>query len=373
MISSVAAIPRVHRIAKTYALNYNVMILEWDRESTSPKYEYRAGVEIHRFLFKATYGLKLIFKLPIWAMYLIIFCLTNKFDVLIPQNLDNLMPVWGIAKLKNVKIIYDIADFYSDAYIPKRATILRQIVAVTERFLIKRVDATIIADDSRFVQLGNVDRKNVIVVYNTPYDDYESLSQNAIFNNSGISEFINGNFVIFYGGMIASDRGLNQLVDAVNGIPDIRLVVAGYGPTQHEFEHYIKDKTNILYLGKVEYVKILELTYLSNCVAILYNPTLLPNFIYSSPNKMFEAMMCGKPIIAIKGTSMAQILIEENCGLVINSINVDELRLALFKLKSNPTLAINLGSNARNAYKYKYNWTIMENRLSNVIKLLLLC
>jgi glycosyltransferase involved in cell wall biosynthesis len=371
MISSVAAIPRVHRIANTYALKYNVMILEWDRESTLSKYEYRDRVEIHRFVFKASYGLKLIFKLPIWTMYLIIFCLTNKFDVIIPQNLDNLMPIWGIAKLKNVKIIYDIADFYSDAYIPKRAIILRQIVAITERFLIKRVNATIIADDSRFVQLSNVDRKNVIVVYNTPYDGYESLSQNAIFNDSSISEFINGNFVIFYGGIIASDRGLTQLVDAVNGIPDVRLVVAGYGPMQHEFERYIIDKTNILYLGKVEYVKILELTYLSNCVVILYDPTILPNFIYSSPNKLFEAMMCAKPIIAIKGTSMAQILIEENCGLVINSTNVDELRLAIFKLKNNPTLAINLGKNARNAYKYKYNWVIMENRLSNVIKLLI--
>jgi glycosyltransferase involved in cell wall biosynthesis len=156
-------------------------------------------------------------------------------------------------------------------------------------------------------------------------------------------------------------------VDAVDGIPDMRLVVAGHSPMQDEFEHYIKDKTNILYLGKVEHVKILELTYLSNCVVILYDP-IIPNFAYASPNKMFDAMMCGKPIIAIKGTHMAQILIEENCGLVIDSKNVDELRLAIARLKNNSTLAIKLGNNAKNAYKYKYNWAIMENRLSNIIK-----
>jgi glycosyltransferase involved in cell wall biosynthesis len=370
MISTIAGIPRVHRIANTYASKYNVTILEWDRESRLPKYEYRDGVEIRRFVLKAPYGLKLIFKLPIWIMYLIFFCLTNKFDIIIPQNLDNLIHIWGIAKLKKAKIIYDLADFYSDAYIPNRARILRQIVAITERFLIKRVDTTIIADDSRFQQLGNVDRKNVVVVYNTPYDSYESLSQNDVLGNSGISEFINGNFVIFYGGGIASDRGLIQLVDAVNEISDIRLIVAGYGAMQHEFERYIKDKTNILYLGKVEHAEILELTYLSNCIVILYDPNILPNFVYASPNKMFEAMMCGKPIIAIKGTYMAQKLKEENCGLVIDSNNVDELRLAISKLKNNPTLAIKLGNNARNAYKYKYNWDIMENRLSNIIKLL---
>jgi hypothetical protein len=155
MISTIAGIPRVHRIANTYALKYNVMILEWDRESRLPKYEHRGGVEIHRFTLKAPYELKLIFKLPIWIMYLIIFCLRNKFDVIIPQNLDNLIPIWGIAKLKNVKIIYDIADFYSDAYIPNRVRILRQIVAATERFLIKRVDATIIVNESISEQIGS--------------------------------------------------------------------------------------------------------------------------------------------------------------------------------------------------------------------------
>jgi glycosyltransferase involved in cell wall biosynthesis len=307
--------------------------------------------------------------LPIWTMYLIIFCLTNKFDVIVPQNLDTLMPIWGIAKLKKVKIIHNIADFYSDTYIPKRALILRQIVAITERFLIRRVDATLIADDSRFEQLGNVDRKNIIVVYNTPHDIYESLSQNAIFNDNNISEFINGNFVIFFGGMIIPYRGLNQLVDAVSEIPDVRLVVAGYGYMQHAFENYIKDKTNILYLGKAEHIKILELTYLSNCIPILYDP-IIPNHVYASPGKMFEAMMCGKPIIATKGTRMSQILIEENCGLVIDSKNVDELKLAIFTLKNNPTLAIKLGNNARNAYKYKYDWSLMENRLLTLVNTL---
>ena len=74
------------------------------------------------------------------------------------------------------------------------------------------------------------------------------------------------------------------------------------------------------------------------------------------------------PIIAIKGTCMAQILIEENCGLVINSKNVDDHRLAISKLKNNPILAINLENNTRNTYKYKYDWDIIENRLSNIIK-----
>jgi hypothetical protein len=45
------------------------------------------------------------------------------------------------------------------------------------------------------------------------------------------------------------------------------------------------------------------------------------------PVKMFEAMMCEKPIITIKRTRMQ--IDRRNCGLVIDSKNVDDLRLAI--------------------------------------------
>jgi hypothetical protein len=60
---------------------------------------------------------------------LIIFCLRNNYNIIIPENLDTLIPTWAIAKLKRGKIVYDIADFYSDAFIPVRMRIIRRIVA----------------------------------------------------------------------------------------------------------------------------------------------------------------------------------------------------------------------------------------------------
>ena len=38
----------------------------------------------------------------------------------------------------------------------------------------------------------------------------------------------------------------------------------------------------------------------------------------------------------------------------------DELRLAISRLNNNLTLVIKLGNNARNAYKFKYDWSLME-------------
>jgi len=73
-------------------------------------------------------------------------------------------------------------------------------------------------------------------------------------------------------------------------------------------------------------------------------------------------MMCGKPIIVNEGTSMANIVARENCGLLIKYNDVRALKNAIVLLRDNPKNTVILGENARAAY-FKYSWDIMEKRL----------
>lgn len=305
-------------------------------------------------------------KMPFWMIYLAFFCLTHRYDVIVPENLDTLMPTWVVAKLCRKKIIYDVADFYADGYIPGKLGVLRRLVANLEIFLIKRVDAVIIPNDSVKHQIGNVDGRKVFVIYNTPEDIYENLCRTAGYDNA-VSEFADNNFIIFYGGGIFSDRGLHELVQAIDGINDTRLLIAGFGAAEKELKEIIKDRSNVLFLGRLDHAKILELTYLSNCIVILYDP-LNPNIIHASPNKLFEAMMCGKPIIAIKGTFMAEVVKQEKCGLLIDSKDAEKLRITIDTLRENPAFAAELGNNGRKAYNAKYNWSIMERTLLTLLE-----
>ena len=63
-----------------------------------------------------------------------------------------------------------------------------------------------------------------------------------------------------------------------------------------------------------------------------------------------------KPSTAIK-------VLEENCGLVVDANNVEEIKEAILKLRDNPKLCAELGANARRAYEERYSWEIMEQRL----------
>ncbi len=81
--------------------------------------------------------------------------------------------------------------------------------------------------------------------------------------------------------------------------------------------------------------------------------------------------MCGKPILVNQGTSTAQKVREENCGIVVDAHNVAEVRTAIEKLRDNPDLCRQFGLNARKAYVEKYNWAIMEKRLLKLYQELL--
>ena len=74
-------------------------------------------------------------------------------------------------------------------------------------------------------------------------------------------------------------------------------------------------------------------------------------------------MMCTKPIIVSDGSSMAEIVRKEQCGLIIPYNDSKSLQNAILLLKENLQLRENLGANGRSAYERSYGWHIMEGRL----------
>ena len=165
--------------------------------------------------------------------------------------------------------------------------------------------------------------------------------------------------------MLARDRGLDTLIKAVWGLVDVELIIAGFGELNNVFSKINKWKNNIRFLGRVAYNDVLKLTASSDCIVALYDPR-IPNNVFASPNKLFEAMMCAKPIIVNHGTNAASIVLKEKCGLVVSYGDYKDLRNAIMKLKADPLLKEELGKNGRHAYEQKYSWKLMEAKLLRI-------
>jgi glycosyltransferase involved in cell wall biosynthesis len=86
------------------------------------------------------------------------------------------------------------------------------------------------------------------------------------------------------------------------------------------------------------------------------------------PSKIFGIMAAGIPVLAIapKDSEIAQIVLESECGLVVEPGDVDSLLSSIKLLKADPELRVKMGKNARFAFEKKYT---VESGVRNYLKL----
>jgi glycosyltransferase involved in cell wall biosynthesis len=91
----------------------------------------------------------------------------------------------------------------------------------------------------------------------------------------------------------------------------------------------------------------------------MYDMAYLNNVI-GMPNKIFEAMACGKPVIVSKHSMAANTVAKHNCGISVEYGDKEETYMAMKRL-TDPILRDEIGNNGRIAYQLLYSWRAQEN------------
>ena len=344
--------PRIAKEATSLTrAGYDVHAILWDRERAFPREETRDGIRIHRVSLRAPEGRpSLVLRIPGWWTRLVLRILRLRPDVVHAVDFDTVIPAYLAARIRGARLVYDVFDFYADmvtAPIPPR---VRQLLAGGERRMLARADAVIVPDLRRSEQFGGARPKRLVEIMNVPED--RGLPRTT--------EDPDG-FVVFYGGMIAKDRGLKDLVAACEDV-GAKLIVAGHGPDEAELLGGIESSHAAAYLGTISYPEVLEQTAACQAVAALYDPS-IPNNKFAAPNKLFEAMMFAKPVLTSEGTLAADIVREVGCGIVVRYGDRTALNRALETLMLAPEEAKAMGTRGREAFESRYNWKAMEPRL----------
>ncbi len=145
--------------------------------------------------------------------------------------------------------------------------------------------------------------------------------------------FPKDSFIVAFCGRFNHRKGVMRLNQALKEIdnPDIKLLLIG---SLVENEKQIPDYSNIIFMGKVEHSYIAE--YL-NCADIYVLPTLAEG----CSNSIVEAMSCGLPIVSSDMPFNYDIL-DENNSLLINPMNIDEIKKTILELYENHELKNNM-------------------------------
>ena len=121
------------------------------------------------------------------------------------------------------------------------------------------------------------------------------------------------------------------------------------------------------FIGRISYADVFKVGKKVDLMLVLRDPAILANK-YTCGSTFLSAMMLGVPVLATKGTSTADKVHEDNSGLIVDSRNAEDIRNAIMTLVDDPDLLRNLGANAKKAYDMRYNWSLMERRLTDLYR-----
>jgi glycosyltransferase involved in cell wall biosynthesis len=118
-------------------------------------------------------------------------------------------------------------------------------------------------------------------------------------------------------------------------------------------------------MGPIHPDNIPLLTIECNAVLMALDPENINNRL-SAPNKLFEAMAAGVPIITCKELLMGQFVEREGIGVTFEWGQWDRLKAAIMKMMFDPQKCAEMGKRARKLAEKTHNWEHCEERLESL-------
>lgn len=229
---------------------------------------------------------------------------------------------------KNAKILYDCHEYETEKFSNKK--LIKLVVKILERNLIGFSDSVITVSGSiacAYSQLYDISKPEVILNCPPKYNSTEK--KNNVFRNIfKIRE--NQNIFIYIGGFFPG-RGIELLIETFQSMKTDNNVIIfmGQGPLQQAIEHAQTMTENIFFHAAVEPDQILDYIVSADYGFALIQDVSL-SYRYCLPNKLFEYIQVGLPVLASNLTEMRKLvlkygvgeIIEDNtCGAVMKAVN----------------------------------------------------
>jgi glycosyltransferase involved in cell wall biosynthesis len=352
--------PRLEKTARFLVdQEWAVSVVAWDRTTDLPSHETREGFAIYRIPIRANFGsgFSTLFPLLKWQFKLLVWLFVNRRDyhVIHSADFDTIVPAYIMSVLFKKRLVYDIYDIYVDSRLVPQ--ILKGLIHGAEIWFINRSDVVLLADESRVDQIRSAKPKRLEYIYNTPDIKHFDLP---------IQSYVHHGLHIAYVGVLSSSRGLLELIDVVSRHLDWQFDLAGFGIDEPLLLAKIKHAENIIFHGRVSYDDSINIYAKSDVIVATYDPK-IKNHQFSSPNKVFEAMALGKPIIVAKDTGVDKMVSQMGIGAAVQYGDILSLEGALLNFSArSPSARLDFSYHSRWVYETYFSWSTMQIRLKSI-------
>ena len=280
------------------------------------------------------------------------------------HDLDGLLCALLPALVKRKKLVYDSHELWTGLYNYKHLKGLQWLLPVLERFATRFVEKGITVNQTIAAILKKKYQKEFVVLQNV--SKYQKIKKNLL-----LQKQFPGEILVLHIGTGHKGRGGQNMIKALKYLPtDISLVFLG--SEEDWLMNFAKElglEKRVHFLQPVPPNEVVSVATSAD-LGLSLTENLAPSFYYSLPNKIFQYIAAGVPVLGSNFPEFKKVILENKIGEVVNPQYPQAIAKKI-KIMLEPEKQKKYRVNLLGLAKNKYNWALEEKKLFSLYQDLL--
>lgn len=282
-----------------------------------------------------------------------------------------------LKKSKGFKYVFEVRDLWPEFPIQIGAIknhLIIKVLRAFERKIYKNSEHVVALSPGMkdgVVAAGTPESKVTMIPNMSKPDEFHPHEQNLeVAKQFGIDT---SDFNIIHFGSMGPANGLDYIIEAAKlcqeqGLKDVKFIFMGDGATQPILKKKVEQYglTNVKFLGNHKMSVVSEVVNL--CDLSITSFKNLPILATNSPNKLFDSLSAGKPIVVNSAGWTKDLAEEEECGFFVDPDNPQDFADKIKLYKVNDPLLDKWGKNARKLSETTFDKAILSSKVADVIE-----
>ena len=272
------------------------------------------------------------------------FLIFHRFDIVNANDLDSLAGAWYASRLKGKDIVYDSHEYFTEVPELQDGSFAKKVWLKVERRI--------------FPQLSKAYTvcKSIADIYTEKYGVEVGVIRNLpLRKGKSITSESREVPVIIYQGTLNIGRGIELMIRSMKHLENVQLWIVGVGPVQEKLtvmihEEGVADKVTLK--GFVPFDKLAAITAQAT-IGLSLEEDMGLNYRYALPNKLFDYLNAGIPVMVSDLPEMRRIVQDFEVGEVLS-----------FDERTPEELASRLGGMLKDRFAMQ-KWSENAERASN--------
>ncbi len=298
---------------------------------------------------------------------LFIFLLLNDAILIWANDLDTLPAAFLASKFKKKKLIYDTHEFYTETPELVNRPFIQSIWRKIESAIFPKLSTIITVNDSIAKLYKEKYKKNIDVIRNIPASFNIDVPKTR--KELGLPE--DKKILIIQGAGINIDRGAEEACLAMQHLEDCILLIIGSGdviPMLKKMTSELGLESRIIFRNKMDFKELRHYTMCADIGLAIDKDTNI-NYRYSLPNKLFDYLHAGIPVLTSGLPELDKILDHYDAGYKIRNHDPQQIADVIKNIFNSYDEYKVKKFNASQAGK-KLRWENEEKKLINIIRII---